>query len=139
MVRIAALIALLGLTAASPGLACDCIRLDPNGPNFAADLDRIAAYYPVAAEGVLESDGEFAWRFRPTHEYRGLKQASYPVELISDCSLGPDELGHIVGKPVFLLLAGEKNRFEISRCVNFLGADVEQAIRDRIGKRCKPR
>ena len=131
--------AVLSLMAATPALACDCIRLDPKGPRFAADLDRIASHYPVAAEGVLESDGEYAWRFRPTHEYRGLKQQSYPVALISDCSLGADELNNIIGKPVFVLLAGEGNRFEISRCVNFLGAEIEQAIRQRIGENCRSR
>lgn len=127
------------LLAPSPALACDCIRLDPNGPHFAADLERITAHYPIAAEGVLEPDGELAWRFRPTREYRGLKQASYPIDLISDCSLSPGELTAIIGKPLFVLLGGHGNRFEISRCVNFLSPDVEQAIRRKIADNCKSR
>ena len=129
----------LGLTMASPALACDCIRLEPSGPHFAADLDRIAAYYPVAAEGVLEADGDFAWRFRTTREFRGFKRESYRIELISDCSLGPDELRPLVGKPMFALLAGEGNRFEISRCVNLQGAEIEREIRQRIARDCKSR
>ena len=136
MAKLASLVAALGLTTAAPAMACDCVRLDPKGPHFNADLDRIAAYYPVAAQGVLESDGQFAWRFRPTREWRGLSQSSYRIELISDCSLGPDELRDIIGKPVFLLLSGDGKRFEISRCVNLLGADIEGAIRHRIGENC---
>ena len=70
-----ALLLLAGLS--SPALACDCIRRDPQGPRFAEDLERIAKYYPVAAEGVVEADGPYAWRFRPTREYRGPGKASY--------------------------------------------------------------
>jgi hypothetical protein len=138
MFRAFAAISALSLMA-TPASACDCIRLDPKGPHFAADLDRIAAYYPVVAEGVLEPDGQYAWRFRPTREIRGHKQASYPIELISDCSLGPDELKAMIGKRIFVLLAGDGNRFEISRCVNFLGGEIEQQIRQRIARDCKPR
>ncbi len=130
---------LLGLS--SPALACDCVRLDPNGPHFKADLDRVAEYYPVAAEGVLEGDGPYAWRFNPTREYRGPGKSSYSITLISDCSLAPQELNAVLGKPIFVLLAagpGDHQRhYEISRCVNLLGADIENALRARILSRCK--
>lgn len=137
--RFATLVFAAGMAGASPALTCDCIRLDPQGPHFAADLDRIAAYYPVAAEGVLETEGEFAWRFRPVREYRGLKAASYKIDLISDCSLAPDELRAIAGKPIFVLLSGNGDRFEISRCVNLQGAEIEQEILRRISENCPSR
>lgn len=122
-----------------PAAACDCITLDPKGPHFASDLDRIAQFYPVAAEGVVEANGPYRWQFRPTREYRGTGAAAYPIDLLSDCSLAPDEIGKIAGKPVFLLLAGSPGRYEASRCVNLLGADVDLAIRKRIIGSCKPR
>jgi hypothetical protein len=124
---------------AAPAAACDCITLDPKGPHFTRDLDRIAQYYPVAAEGVVVADGPYSWRFRTTREYRGTGAASYPIDLISDCSLGPDEIGKIIGKPVFLVLAGGPDRYEASRCVNLLGAEVDAAIRKRIIGSCNPR
>jgi hypothetical protein len=119
--------------------ACDCVRLLPESPRFQADLDRIAAFYPVAAEGVLEVAGPYAWRFRPTQEYRGPGEQAYPIDLISDCSLAPDELRALLGKPVFVLLSGSGNHYEISRCVNFLGRDIDAAIRTRIEGGCKTR
>jgi hypothetical protein len=134
------ILVLLGsLLASAPAAACDCIRLDPKGPHFASDLDRIAKYYPVAAEGVVEADGEYAWRFRPTHEYRGPAKVSYPIELISDCSLEPQAMKALIGKPVFLLLAGGPDHYEASRCVNLLGGETERAIRHRITSSCPPR
>jgi len=135
---------LLGL-ALIPGsaLACDCVALLPDGPRFQADVDRIAAYYPVAAEGVLEADGAYAWRFTPTHEYRGPRQTAYRIQLLSDCSLDPLEVKSLIGKRVFLLLAeGEgQNRgtYEIGRCVNRQSPEVEAAIRGRMGAGCRPR
>src|SRR4051794_12775620 len=86
--RTALVLAIVSLTA-GPALACDCVRLIPGSPRFQSDVDRVAQYYPVAAEGVLEPDGPYAWRFRTEHEYRGPGLGSYPVELISDCSLAP--------------------------------------------------
>ncbi|HUE78986.1 MAG TPA: hypothetical protein VMN38_05095 [Sphingomicrobium sp.] len=126
-----------------PVLACDCIRLDPKGSRFESDLDRIAEYYPVAAEGVLEKEGPYAWRFSPTREYRGRGKRSYPITLISDCTLGPQELAALVGKPVFVLLVegpgDHQGNYEISRCVNLLGADIENALRARFMGACTPR
>lgn len=139
MSRTVGLLAFGLLLASTPAAACDCITLDPKGPRFATDLDRIAQYYPVAAEGVLERDGEFAWRFRATQEYRGPGKASYRVELISDCSLEPAAMKAIIGKPVFLLLAGGPDRYEASRCVNLLGGEAESAIRNRFRRSCRPR
>jgi len=129
------------MLASAPAAACDCIRLIPNGPHFNSDLDRIAQYYPVAAEGVLEADGPYAWRFRPTREYRGPRKQSYPVTLISDCTLAPEELTTLIGKPIFVLLVerpgDHKGSYELSRCVNLLGAEIENALRARITTRCK--
>ncbi|MEO7240849.1 MAG: hypothetical protein ABIW16_05560 [Sphingomicrobium sp.] len=88
---------------------------------------------------MIEPDGSNGWRFRPTHEYRGPGQPFYPLELISDCSLGPSEINLLVGKPLFVLLAGESGRFEISRCVNFLGAAIDRAIRKRVIDGCTAR
>ncbi|WP_156029853.1 hypothetical protein [Sphingomonas sp. URHD0057] len=135
---------LLGLALIpGPALACDCVSLIPGNPRFQADIDRIAEYYPVAAEGVLKADGAYAWRFTPTHEYRGPRHAAYRIQLLSDCSLDPLELKTLIGKPVFLLLAeGEgQNRgtYEIGRCVNRQSPEVEQAIRARMGAGCRPR
>ncbi|MEO8175342.1 MAG: hypothetical protein ABI626_01625 [Sphingomicrobium sp.] len=140
MARPLAALALLGsLLASSPAAACDCVGLDPKGPHFAEDLDRIARFYPVAAEGVVETAGPYAWRFRPTHEYRGSGKASYSIDLLSDCSLDPAEMKAIIGKPVFLLLGGGPDRYAASRCVNLLGGDAEAAIRKRITRSCQPR
>lgn len=134
------LLLLLGF--AGPALACDCVRLDPKGPRFAEDLERIAQYYPVAAEGVVRSDGPYRWRFLPTREYRGPGKPTYSIDLISDCSLAPQEIGQIIGKPVFLLLAaGEgdyQGRYEASRCVNLLGTEIEAALRARFTGNCTP-
>ena len=133
-------LAFLGsLLVSTPAAACDCVRLDPSGPHFASDLDRIAKYYPVAAEGVLEADGDYAWRFRPTREFRGSTKASYAIELISDCSLDPQAMNAVVGKPIFLLLVGGPDRYEASRCVNLLGGETEAAIRHRVARICRPR
>ena len=132
-------LAFAALLASTPALACDCVRLDSKGPHFASDLDRVAKYYPIAAEGVLQADGDYAWLFRPTHEYRGPGKASYSIELISDCSLEPATMKGLIGKPVFLLLAGGPDRFEASRCVNLLGGAAEAAIRDRVIGSCRPR
>ena len=139
MARILYALAFGSLLASAPAAACDCVGLDPKGPHFAADLDRIAEFYPVAAEGVVEADGPYAWQFRPTREYRGLGKATYAIDLISDCSLGPQEMQTIIGKPVFMLLAGGPDRFEASRCVNLLGGEINAAIRKRVVSKCPPR
>ena len=135
---------MLGLAPVTePALACDCVRLIPGSPRFQADVDRIAEYYPVAAEGVLEADGAYAWRFTPTREYRGPRHAAYRIQLLSDCSLDALELKSLIGKPVFLLLAeGEgqyRGTYEIGRCVNRQSPEVETAIRARTGTGCRPR
>jgi hypothetical protein len=139
----AALIASLALASPTPALACDCVRLIPGSARFQDDVNRIAAFYPVAAEGVLESEGPYSWRFRPTREFRGRSQASYRIELLSDCSLDPQAMQSIIGRRVFLLLSeGEgqcRGSFEIQRCVNLLEADVERAIRSRIAANCAKR
>ena len=128
---------ILALVCATPAIACDCMRLDPAFVRFEADLDRIAEYYPVAAEGVLEANGPYAWKFRPSRELRGPGQGSYAIDLISDCSLGPNEIKPLLGRPVFLLLSGGPERYEVSRCVNLQSPEVEKAIRRRIGEGCK--
>jgi hypothetical protein len=139
----ALLIASFALASATPALACDCVRLIPGSPRFEDDIKRIVTFYPVVAEGVVESDGPYKWRFRPTREYRGPRQGSYRIELLSDCSLDPQALQSIIGNKVFLLLSeGEgqnRSSYEIQRCVNLLGADVERAIRARIGVNCDRR
>ena len=139
MTRFAYLLAGLALAPAAAN-ACDCIRLSHEAPRFKEEIDRIAAYYPVAAEGVLESDGSYRWRFVPTREFRGPAQKSYSIDLISDCSLAPDELNALLGMPVFALLAegaGDyRGRYELNRCVNLQAPDVENAIRERIGAGC---
>ena len=142
MFKAFALLALLGsMLASAPAAACDCIRLISNGPHFNSDLDRIAKYYPVAAEGVLERDGPYAWRFNATREYLGPGERFYSITLISDCTLAPQELNALIGKPIFVLLAkgpgDHKGNYEISRCVNLLGTDIENALRSRILTRCK--
>ena len=123
--------------------ACDCVRLFPESPRIEEDLDRIAAFYPVAAEGIIERDGEYFWRFTPTREFRGPGRKSYPIGLISDCSLAPDEMNAVVGKPVFALLVegpgDHQGRYELNRCVNFLGPEIGAAIRAGIAAGCKPR
>lgn len=133
----------LATLGASPALACDCVSLIPGGPRFESDIDRIAQYYRVAAEGVLEADGPYAWRFTPTREYRGPRLSAYRIELLSDCSLDPIALNTLLGRPIFLLLAeGEgQNRgiYEIGRCVNRQSPEVEHAIRTRLGAGCRPR
>jgi hypothetical protein len=138
-IAIAVLLAVLS----GPALACDCVRLDPKGPRFHSDLDRIVGYYPVAAEGALENDGPYAWRFIPTREHRGAGKRYYSISLISDCSLGPQELTALIGKPVFLLLAEGsgiyQGRYEASRCINLLGPDIEAALRARLAPSCAPR
>jgi hypothetical protein len=137
--RTLVLSALLGsILISAPAAACDCVGLDPKGPHFAADLDRIAKYYPIAAEGVIEAQGDYAWRFSPTHEYRGPGKPSYAVELASDCSLDPQTMKALVGKPVFLLLAGGPDHYEANRCVNLIGGQVEAAIRRRVVSSCRP-
>lgn len=138
-VRDFVLAASLTALGASPSLACDCVSLIPGSPRFESDLDRIVQYYPVAAEGLLEADGPYAWRFRPTREYRGPRQASYRVELGSDCSISPDEMKALIGKPVFLLLSGVPDRYEAGRCVNLLASDVSAAIRKRYAESWQPR
>jgi hypothetical protein len=129
---------LLG-TVTAPALACDCVNLVPSSPRFESDLDSIVRFYPIAGEGLVEPDGPYAWRFRPTREYRGPRQASYRIELGSDCSIAPDEMKALIGKPVFLLLNGGPDRYEAGRCVNLLAADVTAAIRDRYLGSCQPR
>lgn len=137
------LIAALVLASATPALACDCVRLIPGSARFEDDVNRIVAFYPVAAEGVVVSEGPYGWRFRPTREYRGRSQASYRIELLSDCSLDPQAMRSIIGKRVFLLLSeGEgqgRGSFEIQRCVNLLEPDVERAIRAKIVGNCAKR
>jgi hypothetical protein len=121
-------------------LACDCVRLVPGTPRFQADIDAIAAFYPVAAEGVIERDGPYAWRFRTTHEYRGPRQGAYRITLISDCSLGPDEMNALLGKAIFALLVegpgDHKGNYELGRCVNLQGSGVEKALRERMTAGC---
>ena len=124
---------------AGPALACDCVQLIPGSPHFQSDLDRIAQFYPVAAQGIVEADGPYAWRLRPTLEYRGTKQPSYRIELGSDCSLDPSEMNKLVGKSVFLLLGGGPDRYEAGRCVNLQSPEVEKALRARIGADCHRR
>jgi hypothetical protein len=137
----AALAVLLLAGMSRPALACDCVRLDPKAPRFAEDVGRIAQYYPIAAEGVLERDGPYAWRFHPTREYRGPGKPSYSITLISDCSLAPQELNAVLSKPIFVLLVegpgDHQGHYEISRCVNLLGTEIEKALRDRIVKACR--
>jgi hypothetical protein len=135
---LAALSAVL-IGAAAPALACDCVTLIPGSPNFERDIDAIAKFYPIAADGTVEADGPYAWRFRPAHEYRGPTQASYRIELLSDCSLGPDEMKALIGKRVFLLLSGGPDRYEAGRCVNLQSPAVEKAIRGRLHARCRHR
>ena len=130
--RFAFLLAGLAFVPAAAG-ACDCVRLSPGYPRFQQDLDRIAAYYPVAAEGMLERDGSYRWRFVPTRELRGPGRNSYSIDLISDCSLAPDEMNALIGRPIFALLAEHDGRYELSRCVNLQSPEVEKAIRERIG------
>jgi hypothetical protein len=115
------------------------MTLYPGSPKFGTDLDRIVQFYPVVAEGVLEADGPYAWRFRTTREYRGPGKSYYRVELASDCSLAPNEMKDLIGKPVFLLLSGGPERYEAGRCVNLLGGDVTAAIRDRYVESCVAR
>jgi hypothetical protein len=115
------------------------VTLLPSSPRFERDLDSIARFYPVAAEGVLETDGPYAWRFKPTREYRGLKRSSYRIELASDCSLAPDEMKALIGRPVFLLLSGGPERYDAGRCVNRQSPEIEKAIRARIGAGCVTR
>lgn len=137
------LCALLAASIATPAIACDCVRLFPGSPRFESDIRRIAAYYPVAAEGVIERDGQYSWRLTPTRELRGPKQKSYRIDLISDCSLAPDEMNALVGRTIFALLVegpgDHQGRYELSRCVNLLGPEVEGALRARITARCTPR
>ena len=137
-----AALSFLALIASAPALACDCVSLIPGSPNFERDLDAIAKYYPVAAEGVLEKQG-YDWRFRPTQQYRGPKQPFFLVTLMSDCSLAPDELDALIGRRVFLLLSGGRGsyegRYEAGRCVNLQSPDVEAAIRNRINADCASR
>lgn len=129
----------LAAMTSSPALACDCVTLFPGSPRFESDLDRIVQFYPVAAEGVLEADGPYAWQFRTTREYRGPRQVSYRIELGSDCSIAPDEMKGLIGRPVFLLLSGGPERYEAGRCVNLLGGDAGAAIRSRYMESCKTR
>src|SRR4051794_37831380 len=91
----------LAIMSATPTLACDCLSLIPGSPRFESDLDGIVQFYPVVAEGAVEVDGPYAWRFTPTREYRGPRQESYRIELGSDCSIAPDEMKALIGKPVF--------------------------------------
>ena len=122
-----------------PAHACDCVSLIPGGPNFSRDLEAIAEFYPIAGEGRVFADGPFAWRFVPTKEYRGPGQASYRIELSSDCSLSPDEVNSLIGRTVFLLLSGGPARYEAGRCVNLQSPAVESAIRHRIEMGCAAR
>lgn len=129
--------------ASGPALACDCVTLIAGSPHFQADLDRIAQFYPVAADGVLEGEEPYGWRFRTTREYRGPGFGSYSIQLLSDCSVDPVAMKGLIGRPVFLMLAvgqgQSRGTYEINRCVNLLGGDVEQAIRDKMGAGCKSR
>jgi len=127
------------LVAAGPAHACDCVTLLPNNPRFPRDLEDIAQFYPVAAEGRVSPDGPYAWRFVPTREYRGPRQASYGIELSSDCSLSPEEMNSLIGRSVFLLLSGGPARYEAGRCVNLQSSAVESAIRHRVETGCTPR
>ena len=88
---------------------------------------------------MVEANGPYAWRFRPTREDRGLGKSFYAIDLIGDCSLDPAEMNVIIGKQAFLLLAGGSDHFESSRCVNVLGGEIGAAIRGRIAKSCPPR
>lgn len=115
------------------------MTLFPGSARFEADLDRIVQFYPVAAEGVVEADGSYAWRFTPTREYRGPRQASYRIELGSDCSIDPGVMQAMIGKPVFLLLSGGPERYEAQRCVNLVADDVSAAIRRRYSEGCNRR
>src|SRR4029078_10746224 len=127
------------LATATPALACDCVSLVPGSPRFESDLDAIARFYPVAAEGDLEQAGSYAWRFTPTREYRGPKRVSYRIEVARGCSLSPDEMNALIGRPVFLLLGGGPERYEAGRCVNRQSPEVEKAIRRRVGAACTQR
>ncbi len=139
MIRLAFLLASLAFAPAAAN-ACDCVRLSPAYPRFQADLDRIAAYYPVAAQGLIKADGPYRWRFIPTREFRGPGKKSYSVDLISDCSLAPDEMNALIGRPILALLVegpgDHKGRYELSRCVNVQAPDVEKAIRERFLRAC---
>jgi hypothetical protein len=115
------------------------MTLYPGSSRFGSDLDRIVHFYPVAAEGVLEADGPYGWRLRTTREYRGPGASSYRIGLASDCSIAPNEMKDLIGKPVFLLLSGGPERYEAGRCVNLLGSDVTSAIRDRYVESCMAR
>jgi hypothetical protein len=115
------------------------MSLISGSPNLARDLDSIAKFYPVAAEGRVEADGVYAWRFVPTREYRGPARASYRIELSSDCSLAPGEMKALIGRSVFLLLSGGPDSYEAGRCVNLQSAAVEGAIRERISAACTRR
>ena len=140
MIR-AVLSVLIASVCAPPALACDCIRLDPSFPRFEADLDRIAEYYPVAVEGIVQADGPYRWRLLPTREFRGPGLKSYSIDLISDCSLAPDEMKALINRRIFALLAegpgDHSGRYELSRCVNLQSPEVEKSIRKRIGEACR--
>lgn len=139
MPKIALCLAVILAAASAPANACDCVSLIPGSPRFEADLDRIVAYYPVVAEGVIEQDGAYAWRFRPTREYRGPRQPFYRIGLGSDCSIAPNEMNAMLGKPVFLLLSGGPEHYEAGRCGNLAGSDATAVIRARYAESCKPR
>ena len=125
------------LLCSSPALACDCVTLIPGGPHFATDLERISAFYPVASEGGIRIDRrDGSFRFFPSHEVRGRGQSSYVLDQISDCSLSFEDLRAIVGKPVFLILAGGPEKYEVGRCINLLGGAAEDALREQFTRRC---
>ena len=142
MLRISQSLAAFASLCASPAIACDCVRLVPGSANFDADLNRIAKFYPVAGDGVLEHDGPYGWRFTPTREFRGTGAKSYRIVLASDCSLDPAAMDAKIGRPVFLLLSpassqNDAGAYEAQRCVNWLGTPADAALRHRVMERCK--
>ena len=107
----------------NPVFACDCRTLVPSSPNYQRDLEEVAAYYAVAADGVVERDGDFQWRLRVTRELKGPGLRIYRIVLSSDCSIDPQEMNQMIGKTVFLLLTpstvdGMTDAYEAGRCFN---------------------
>lgn len=127
------LLPLLLLAAATPALACDCVRLMPGSPHFERDIARLVDHATVIAEGVLIAPD----RFRATRVLKGPRSAEYRIGLadgvVGDCTLYGRELDQRIGDPTVIVLEGGPSGYAVSRCSNYRGRAVENAIRRHLG------
>lgn len=124
---------------ASPSLACDCIRLTPDSPHFDRDMNAIVEGAAVIAEGIIVRPMGPRLEpaiFRPTRIFKGPRQESYQIGIISDCGLLLRAEDVVPGQTIRLILYGGPDLYEASRCVNFQDAAVDAAVLGHLVRTC---